>query len=267
MQIKEYYNASNNKKAWKISIGIHVSVVLCMFAWMVADWIIDRFTEPPLVFDLVNLPSGNISAEPTTQEPEQLPQEEPSKPLLKQDLPDFKEVEPLKLPEPQEKPKEQPKIEKPKPKVVSYEDFTKKNPIKEPKTTVTQRKPKTVNIPDLNPDDIVKSLKNSLADSASIQRMNAMSQAEQAALLRYHNLIKQAINAQFKAPPGVSIHISTTVWFMVDGQGNIKDAHIVKSSGNSALDSAAMETFKRIHRVTSPPGGKSFSFTLNFKMN
>jgi len=267
MQMQEYYNSSNNRKAWKISIGIHVSALLCMFAWMVADWIIDRFTEPPLVFDLVSLPSGDAQTEPTPQEPTQLPKEEPSTPLLKQDLPDFKEVEPLKLPKPQEKPKEQAKIEKPKEKVVSYEDFTKKNPIKEPKTTVTKRKTKTVNIPDLSPDDIVKSLKNSLADSASIQRMNAMSQAEQTALLRYHNLIKQAINAQFNAPPGVSIHISTTVWFMVDGKGNIKDAHIVKSSGNSALDSAAIQTFQRIHRVASPPGGKSFSFTLNFKMN
>lgn len=283
MGIDTYSMLLNKRRAWGISIGLHLSVFVIALLSMAVQWFLHRQKEPPHVFELVSAPA--FSTPTPTQTPQQTQQEQPTptpeEPLLQQQMPDLKPVEPIQLPPEevpapvvtqtkpktvQEKPKVQPKPEPPKPKVISFNDFAQKNPIKTPTQTQTKPKTRQVDIPKIDSQDIVRSLQSSLADTASIQQMNSMSSDQQAELQRYYAIIKQAIDVHFKAPNGLSSRLITKVRFHVDGNGRLSGASIVSSSGNSIFDQAAMDTFKRISRVSPPPGNRSFSFVINFTM-
>ncbi|HEV2503614.1 MAG TPA: TonB family protein [Mesorhizobium sp.] len=71
-------------------------------------------------------------------------------------------------------------------------------------------------------------------------------------------------------PPGVSGSASVRVQLRVDAQGVVKSATVAGSSGNVALDRAAVETVKRASPVPAPPpeiarSSMTLAITISFK--
>lgn len=71
-------------------------------------------------------------------------------------------------------------------------------------------------------------------------------------------------------PPGASGSASVRVQLRINGQGAVKSASVAGSSGNAALDRAAIETVKRASPVPAPPpeiarSSMTLAITISFK--
>ena len=140
----------NSKLGYCYSAALHIFVAAAMFAYALIDILFPKeATENKIVFEMVE-PSDAPPAPPPP--PETAPEIKTEK---------IEDIKPLEIPEPEsdpepepEQPKQEPepeptpapesikKIEKPKPKKISFDDFRKKNPKKK-----SQRKPRTVSRP------------------------------------------------------------------------------------------------------------------------
>ena len=191
-------------------------------------------------------------------------------------LPDFSlpEVQPLEIPEPvvpnpapTRKPVEQP-VELPEPKetLISYEDFIKENPIRQPKTRKLQPSKPTIKVPTINTEKFGINLQSSLTttDTGSSSTLTAV---EQTALQRYGNELNQRLNRAWIKPENLTgINLVTTVVFEVSSSGRISNIQLRPGSGNTSFDESVKAAFLKVGSGGPTPTGQGHTFTMSFKV-
>lgn len=190
-------------------------------------------------------------------------------------IPDFSlpEVKPLEIPEPvipnttpAQKPVTQP-VEQPKPKeqLISYADFIKENPIKQPKTKKLQPSRPNIKVPTINTEKFGVNLQSSLT-TADASTSSALTEAERTALQRYGDQLNSRLNRAWVKPENLSgINMVATVVFDVSSSGTISSVRLSPGSGNPAFDQSVKAAFLRVGSGGLTPTGQRHTFSMTFK--
>ena len=205
---------------------------------------------PPPVMDppppaVVETPPDVVVAPPP---PPPVPAPEPPKPV---EEPKPQPPEPPKAEEPQ-KPVEPPK-ETPKPKVEPKPEKVRppeKHALDKPKVA-----PKPDNKPTAPPATAVAP-KVGIAGTAG----------DPAALANYDSSVNSRLNAHKRYPDAarpLRAQGTVTVRFTIGPSGDVSGVAIVGSSGNAALDQAALAMVRDASPMPAPPGGKSRPHTFS----
>lgn len=252
---------NQNPALWTSTI-LHLVVFAVLLLVTLAEALFLK--EPPHVFEMV---SESVSNE-----------DSPQNSAYTEPLPDLSlpEVPPLEIPEiepivpqepPDRKPAEQPvETTKPKEPLISYEDFIKKNPIKQPKTRTLQPSRPTIKVPTINTEKFGINLQSSLttADVSASSRLTAI---EQTALQRYGNELNRRLNRAWLKPENLSgINLVAAVVFDVSSSGRISNIRIRPGSGNVAFDQSVKAAFVSVGSGGKTPTGKGHTFTMAFKI-
>ena len=256
----------NSKLGYCYSAALHIFVAAAMFAYALIDILFPKeTTENKIVFEMVE-PSDAPPAPPPP--PETAPEIKTEK---------IEDIKPLEIPEPEsdpepepEQPKQEPepkptpapesikKIEKPKPKKISFDDFRKKNPKKK-----SQRKPRTVSRP-VKIDRISARTSNiDNISTISTSSASSSSQAMQDALSAYTREIYMLAKRNWKIPTISEDSISARISFKVSRLGIISAIKIVESSGDKDFDRSVIEVFKTI-TVPPPPDNQPHTVIIRF---
>ena len=241
---------SSTERAFKFSVILHLVVfaLIALVAW------INRLTEKlpkPHVFTLVSSPpSQEVPLTPVeTAEPSQIEFPQPKQP---EPIP---QVEPPPIP-PKPKAVEKPKPEPSPPKTLSYEEFIQQQG--QPKVQSPSRRPKPVNIPRIQTDDIVRDLvKTNTASTPSPDELN-----------RYISTLRDKISQHWSKPRNLGGQdIEVEVEFTVLPSGRITDVRILNPSGITDFDTSVNTAFARLQNAGVPPGrvARRFSLTLRMK--
>ena len=249
-----------NHALWTSTI-LHLVVFAGLFLATLIEALLPK--EQPHVFEMVSapLPNDRMTQNNPTEEP----------------LPNFRlpEVQPLEIPEPppvhnirpDSKPLKPPVAqEKPVEPLMSYEDFLKKNEIRQPKTTRTSPSKPTVKVPTLNTEQFGVKLQSSLTttDTTTSQALTAL---EQTALQRYGSRLNSRLNQSWIKPNTLSgIDLVVTVIFDVSRYGHISNIRFSPSSGNAAFDESVRAAFAKVGSAGETPTRQGHTFTMSFKM-
>ncbi len=171
---------------------------------------------------LMQASEASKPVEEVKEEPEEKPEEVEE---VEEELPQVEEtpVEKVEVPIPKAAPKKVVKKQKPKPKAAAV-----------PKTSA----PKKVDAP-----------RAPVARAAQSSRgVSSVSPATWQARLQGH------LERHKRAPAGGGAGV-VGLAFGIDGAGNVTSARIVRSSGNAALDQAALAMVRRASPVPAPPPG------------
>ena len=218
--------------------------------------------EQPHVFEMINEtpPKENLSQKSAQAESVQ----------------DFSipEVQPLEIPKPivsnavpARKPIEQPvEPAKPKEQLISYADFIKDNPIKQPKTRKLQPSKPTIKVPTINAEKFGINLQSSLT-TADANVSSTLTATERTALQRYGDQLNSRLNRAWIKPDNLSgISLMTTVVFDVSSSGIISNIRLRPGSGNTSFDESVKAAFLRVSSGGATPTGKGHTFTMSFKI-
>ena len=247
------------QRSFCYSAAAHVAV---LFGCGIAALLTNCSEEEPKthVFQLaVASPPPPVAAPlPPTPAPKP-PQAEPTPPPPPTPKPTQKPTPKPKPPEPKPKPniipKPPPKPTPPKPKPLTFDEFRKKHKIPKntpkptPRPTAPAPRPPKIQ---LNPSDFALpkiELQNRPSPSPTvspdaINRYLAQVQARLQAT--WHRLLTQA---------NLNVGGQASVQFRISSTGVILSPRVGRSSGNSALDSLAIQVFRQVGNVGSPPGG------------
>ncbi len=244
---------------------------LVVFAGLLLATLIEALLpkETPHVFEMVSAPT-----------PDERPKQES---LSTEPLPDFRlpEVQPLEIPEPPPVHRPQP-VQKKTPvsqpvaptvapeksvePLMSYEDFLKKNKIKQPKTqNLPQNRPK-IKVPVINTEQFGVKLQSSLT-TTDARTSQALTTLEQTALQRYGSLLNSRLNKSWTKPSALSgVNLVVTVVFDVSRSGRISNIRFSQSSGNASFDESVRAAFAQVGSAGETPTGQDHTFTMSFKM-
>ena len=264
---------NQNQALWASAI-LHVVVLVALFLATLVEFFVPK--EQPHVFEMVSEPLPD----------EAMPQNNSSAAPLPDDF-SLPEVQPLEIPEftaptvPQpvepavvEQPILEPVVEPAKPveparpveQRMTYEEFLKKNPIKEPKTRRTQPSSPNIKAPTINTEKFGVNLQSSLTttnESAS----NTLTALERTALQRYGDRLNGLLNRAWIKPENLSgINLLATVVFDVSSSGNISNIRFRPGSGNASFDESVKAAFIRVGSGGATPTGQGHTFTMSFKM-
>lgn len=187
---------------------------------------------------------------PQAEPPTPPPTPKPPKPTPKPPKPKPPEHKPKKV-----TPKPTPKPPPPKPRAVSFDEFRKKHKIPKNTPKPTPRPPAPAPRPpkiQLNPSDFALpkiELQNQPSPSATISPD---------AINRYLAQVQARLQATWQrllSQANLTLGGQASVQFRVSSTGVILSPRIGRSSGNPALDNLAMQVFRQVGNVGSPPGG------------
>ena len=243
--------------AFWTSVILHAVVLFALLLAVIIEAFKPKETEH--VFVMVNPPSEYV-AEPNAPQPV-LP--EPAQPQ-ELDLPDIPDLQAPPEPPPV-RPTPTPTltpVPQPTEQLMSYKEFTSKNPIKEPKPRklAPRQPPKEIII---NPGTI------SVPDISYIPTPNAqqMSSQEQDALLRYVAQISAMLNRVWVKPGSLAGRdLKVLAIFYVDASGRISNIRLQSSSGVAAFDTSVRSAFKKVRSAGPTPTGKGQDIRVSFKM-
>jgi TonB family protein len=243
-----------NTPAFRVAVAIHLIAVL--LAWLVpliADW---RAEPPQHVFELVAVAPD--TAEPPTQQPvvdTAAVSRLPELPPLRSVPPPQPRPQPVPQPAPQPAPTQQPAPR------LSIDEFRRTQPQR---TTPNSRPPTPANRPVTVPQ-IDTNVGQRLQTNLSALRMTTSAPASGAVapdlLQAWLGQLSARLQAAFQ-PVGSGLWAEAA--FTVGGDGTVRDARIVRGSGDPAFDGAVLATFGKVTSSGPPPGGGPLSFTLRF---
>ncbi|MGK0176443.1 MAG: outer membrane biosynthesis protein TonB [Lentimonas sp.] len=252
-----------NPAFWTSTI-LHLVVLVALLLVTLVEAFLPK--EQPHVFEMVSEPLAN---ENTQQSRASL---EP--------VPDFSlpEVQPLEIPQPVvsnrapvEKPVERP-VEQPvepaksNEPLMSYEDFIKKNPIKQPKTQRPQPSRPNIKVPTINTEKFGINLQSSLT-TADESVSSTLTAVERTALQRYGDQLNSRLNRAWIKPEKFSgINLVTTIVFDVSSSGRISNIRLRPGSGNPSFDESVKAAFLRVGSGGVTPTGQGHTFTMSFKI-
>lgn len=228
------------RRSFWFALWLHAAVLLLalFLGWM------GRMENPeePVVFELVasapTLPQPNPKPLP---EPER---DEPAVPIIP-DIPDFP-PEPAPQPEPEPAPR------------VRYEDWARDRNLPDRVQLQPQPRGPVQNVPEIESD-----IRDRLQDRLSPIQVEGISMGELrdfSELERYISEIQVRIQRSFQ-PTGNDL--SAEAGFDVSGGGALRNARILRSSGNAAFDQSVLRCLRSIQTPGPPPGGER-SFRLTF---
>jgi len=247
-----------NQAFWT-SVILHLVVVFALALGILIETFKPK--EKLHVFQMVEPPSENVAqmdSPPAEATPPDIPDFElPDVPDLA-DLPDPVVPEPVT---PTPKPKPTPVKPQPTPTTMSYEDFLKKNPIKEPKPRPTPTVKPVTRVE-------IKTQKFTVPDtfipSASTQNMSPQ---EQDAMRRYVGQISALLNRAWIKPGSLAgLDLRVTAIFYVDSSGRISNIQFQPGSGNAAFDTSVRAAFSKIHTAGPTPSGSGQEIRISFTM-
>ena len=250
---------NRNSALWTAAV-LHLIVFAALLLATLIEALLPK--EQPHIFEMVSKPLSNETS----------PQiRTPAEPLPDFSLP---EVQPLEIPElvipntaPTPTPATQP-VEPPQPeeKLISYEDFIKDNPIRQPKTRKLQPSRPTIKVPTINTKKFGINLQSSLT-TADASPSNALTAAESAALQRYGDQLNNRLNRAWIKPENLSgINLVATLVFDVSSSGVISNIRFSPGSGNTAFDKSVKAAFLRVGSIGVTPTGQGHTFTMSFKI-
>lgn len=154
----------------------------------------------------------------------------------------------------------------PKPKVMSYEDFIRQNPLRDPQPRQPVRPQ-----PRINPNDVQIDVPRPTVPSnpaPSVNNPQPLSQQQLSALGAYSAKLRSRIVAAWTKPDGLAgVGVAATVVFDVSASGRITNARLNPSSGNTAFDQSVLSAFRRVVSAGPTPTGQDHSFTMTFRMS
>lgn len=236
------------------SVILHLVVLLGLFLATIVQAFKPK--EKPHVFEMVEPPSkvSDSPNSPTPLPPVELPPEVKLPPVPQVDI---QPPQPTPPPEPTPRPVETP----PKPKMVSYEDFIKKNPKKDP-TPRPQTPRQQITVPQIDVPQLV------VPQNPAQQNTNRpLSQQQLTELQRYSARLRSKIDAAWVKPAQLAgVRLTSKVVFDVSASGRITNVRLRPGSGNSAFDQSVLAAFRKVSSAGPTPTGQAHSFTLPFRM-
>jgi protein TonB len=218
--------------------------------------------EPkPFVFELASEAPSPSNASPATERtPKPAASEAEVEPFHLPDLDTLKEMDVTPLPpEPEPDPirEPEPASAEPAPRQLTYDEFLRQQGRPEPRQqTRTQSRPRpTVAVPEISAVAATRELQ-ALMDSSSPRRTTG---TDASANARYGDELRASILARFSNPVGnADEELSTTIKFNVLSSGKVTGARIIRPSGNSGFDLAALTAVRETPGVGPTPAGEAF---------
>jgi len=235
------------------SVILHLVVLVALFLATIIETLKPK--EKPHVFEMVNATAQEQSVEMPAETP-------PAQEVPMPELPPVPEL--AEVPEPVEAPPEPtpPAPAPPKPRVLSYEEFLKKNPIREPKPRQTRTR-KPVDAPRIEVPKLVAPSN----PSPSANSPQPLTQQQMSALGAYSAQLRSRIDAAWAKPASLAgVKVAATVIFDVSSSGRITNARLKPGSGNPAFDQSVLAAFRKVVSAGPTPTGQGHSFTMTFRM-
>ena len=240
---------------------IHLVILLGLFFAVLIDSL--EREEPEHVFEMVSAPSASSQDRPTSSS-ESLPSLDLPDVAPMADLPDVEIPDPTPPP-PKPKPTIKPAPKPPvpsKPKLTSYADFVKQNPIKEPRKPQPTRVRPTVSVPKISVPQLV------VPPSSTSHSEPSLSAAQMSALGQYQSRIWSLINAAWIKPANLGgIKLTAIVVFDVSSSGHISNVRLSPGSGNRTFDQSVLAAFRQVRTAGPTPTGQPHSFKMPFKLD
>lgn len=237
------------------SVILHLVVLVALFLATIVETFKPK--EKLHVFEMVQMPSQEqaVAAAATPQLPD----------IPMPDLPPVPDLAPV--PEPVVRPPEPvppapTPPAPPKPRVLSYEEFIKKNPIREPRQAQPAPR-KRVTVPTIDvPKLVVPSNPSPMANNP-----RPLTQQQMSELGSYSAQLRSRIDAAWAKPASLAgVRVAATVIFDVSATGRITNARLRPGSGNSAFDQSVLAAFRKVISAGPTPTGQQHSFTMTFRM-
>jgi TonB family protein len=246
-------NSKSRTGAFILSTLFHLAIL----ALMIFGVLFKPAKKPvPMIFEMISPP--NVGELPDFAEGTEIE-------FTPQEIEPIPEPIPEPILEPVPVPPKPPKVVKPpappKPKTLSYEEFIRKNPVKEQK--VRKPRSKTVIAPKIDTSDIRKNLNELLVDSSSVSQMSASAQS---ALESYFARMKMALKRAWQKPTNLGNNLKCTVRFDISGGGKLLSPRITSSSGNSEFDASVLQAFTHIRGLGPTPDRRSYPLEIVFRM-
>lgn len=236
------------------SVILHLVVLVGLFLATIVQAFKPK--EKPHVFEMVEPPSevSDSPNSPTPLPPVEVPPEVELPPVPQVDIPP---PQPTPPPEPTPRPVESP----PKPKMVSYEEFIKKNPKKDPAPRAPTPR-QQITVPQIDVPRLV------VPQNPAQQNTNRpLSQQQLTELQRYSARLRSKIDAAWVKPAQLAgVRLISEVVFDVSASGRITNARLRPGSGNSAFDQSVLAAFRKVSSAGPTPTGQAHTFTLPFRM-
>jgi TonB family protein len=230
------------------SVILHLVVLVGLFLATIVQAFKPK--EKPHVFEMVEPPSETSDSpnSPSPLPPVVTPADVELPPVPQVDIPP---------PEPTRRPVEAP----PKPKLVNYEDFIKKNPKKDP-TPRTQTPRQQITVPQIDVPQLV------VPQNPAQQNTNRpLSQQQLTELQRYSARLRSKIDAAWVKPAQLAgVRLISEVVFDVSASGRVTNARLRPGSGNSAFDQSVLAAFRKVSSAGLTPTGQAHTFKLPFRM-
>jgi TonB family protein len=252
------------------AVVLHIAAAAILFVLSLLAAL--RFEEPPVVLELVDLsPDGPREAGPPAPR-EPLPLEPEVEPAPARELPSLvvpsfapvtppPEVPPAPEPAPAPPPVARPTPPRPTPPPPPRATWNPQYQQRNATPTPPRNQPRPVNVPTID-TDIRSDLEQSLS-TPRLQNSASYTAAERDELERYVAGIQARLQAAFRSvgPPGLVARVE----FEVLPNGTFQNYRVVRSSGDTAFDQAALAAFQRVARYRPTPDGKLKRWTIDFR--
>lgn len=242
------------------SVILHVMVLVGLFLATIIETLKPR--EKPHVFEMLDPPAKEQAAATPAEAPP-TPEEMP--------MPELDPVPALaEVPEPVERPPEPAPPEpsaapaKPKPKMMTQEEFIRQFGSPKPREQRRQPSPRpSVTAPRIEvPKLVVPSTSQTSPSSPP-----SLTQQQMSALGTYSAQLRSRIDAAWAKPASLAgVEVAATVIFDVSASGRVTNARLRSSSGNSAFDQSVLSAFRKVVSAGPTPTGEDHSFTMTFRM-
>jgi len=261
----------NSQSGYYVSIALHCFLALCMFlSLFVNDFFLPKEMANDIVFDMIepdgfeaNTAPPAPAAEPVSDSEQniEVPNPAPAEPIQLPEPPTPEPTPPTPVPTP--KPKPEPKPEpKPDPKPrMSFKDFQKTNPTKQPSTRPASTAPtRNVVAPKITVDSkaLANIGKGSGTGTGTLTGVGSGTGTGtgQNVLKAYVGYINTLARAKWRLPTSCQgMILSAELEFHVSATGKISGAKIVRSSGDADFDKSVVSVFSSL--VLEPPPDNS----------
>jgi len=262
-----------DKEGMLFSSIFHMGV---LFVMLLVSFFASAFKkqEQPHVFEMVELPQGEIMDAPIEEAPEvptvqvKLPDWEPlPEPKVEKPKPKPVEVKPKPI---EKKPEPKPVEKKPEPeperKMISQAEFDKiygKRPDPKP---VKQTPPPTP--PKVDTSKIEQQIRKTVMSVPSLSLSQSSPVSETSAERIWKSQLAAALKrlweqVRSELPGGTSVRIS----FTVSSGGSLGNIKVLRSSGNRGFDQLGVNTLRRLGAFSPPPDRKPQSLTIEFTLD
>lgn len=258
----------HTRSAFNVSVSLHVVFLVSLF---IVPWLLNLRQEPEeLYFELVSMPAeGDVAEEALEQEPVDEPEPEDTSLRLQElealaELPEI-DLERMREPEPEPAPQPAPQTDpepepEPQPQRVSYAEWRRDRDLPDqPQQTRTTRR-QAPDVPQV--DTRVRERLQSAVSDVRYDRSDRASSVTDDEMAAYISSLSQRLQTAFE-PTGANLEAE--VAFEVQANGRFGQVRIIRGSGHSAFDEAVRRTFQRTRPPGSPPGGRTYTFTLTFR--